>query len=129
MKNKELYESIERLVNRTDNQFKNKQSQALEYCKKQIKKKRLTPKNPRFRIDELLENFSSIKTYVNVKDLIECVNEAFKIHEQENEKKHPLETHVNRNIIEDEEDIDMKVLEKAYRVLRRGYQREFTKEN
>lgn len=36
---------------------------------------------------------------------------------------------MNRNIIEDEEDIDMKVLEKAYRVLRRGYQREFTKEN
>lgn len=42
-----------------------------------MKKKKLVVRSNREKIDHLMTNFKSIKTYVEVDDLIKCVNDHY----------------------------------------------------
>lgn len=86
MKNRKLYESIQNLVNRKDSINKNKRNFAQDYCSQQLKKKKLIPKACTSKIDELMKNFKDIKTYIDVDDVIGCVNEVY-LEEEKAKKK------------------------------------------
>lgn len=77
MKNRKLYESIQKLVANKDRAKKTKPNFAEDYCKEQIRRKKLTRMGSTSKLDNLLKNFKTIKTYIDVDDLIECVNEQF----------------------------------------------------
>lgn len=77
MKNRKLYQSIQRLVDRKESQTKNKINFVQEYCTTQLKKKKLLPKTSTSKIDELMKKFRTIKTYVNVADVLNIVHELY----------------------------------------------------
>lgn len=77
MKNRKLYDSIQKLVTNKESTKKTKPNFAEEYCKEQIRKKKLTRLGSTSKLDNLLKNFKTIKTYIDVDDLIECVNEQY----------------------------------------------------
>ena len=42
-----------------------------------MKRKKLVPKNHTSKINEIMKNFETIETFVNVEDLIDCINEIY----------------------------------------------------
>ena len=42
-----------------------------------MRRKKLVPKDSTSKIDDLMKNFKKIDTFINVDDLISCVNEVY----------------------------------------------------
>ena len=62
-----------------------KKTFVVDFCQQQLHKKKLIPKDHSSKINDIMKNFQSIHTYINVDHLIECINQ---LHIQEIKKLH-----------------------------------------
>ena len=46
----------------------------MNYCKQQMKKKKLLAYNPKSKMNRLMRCFHQLDTYVNVEELLKCVS-------------------------------------------------------
>ena len=75
MKNLELYQAIESMVEaRVKNQSREKASQAVEYCKQEMKKKKLLVFNPHSKMNRIMKYFHQLETYVSFEEILDFVN-------------------------------------------------------
>ena len=74
MKNIELYRTIEKLVEAKQEKCTPvKPVFAINYCKQQLKKKKLLPYNPRTKMNRIMKNFNQLENYINIEDLFNYV--------------------------------------------------------
>ena len=92
MQNRKLFEAIEKMVEAKNFELKNikvKENFALDYCHQQLLKKKLIPKDPRIKMNKIMKNFQQLDTFINVDQLISCLNDIFR-DEKKNETQNIL---------------------------------------
>ena len=78
MRNRKLYESVQKLVKETQTKKADKKNFVEEYCQDQLLRKRLIPRDTKTKINDMKVKFKGIQTYVDVENLVSCINEIHK---------------------------------------------------
>ena len=78
MRNRKLYESVQKLVKETQTKKADKKNFVEEYCQGQLLRKRLIPRDTKTKINDMKVKFKGIQTYVDVENLVSCINEIHK---------------------------------------------------